>query len=289
MAEKTLNELVMTVARRYGNATSGTATDGTTTSLIDTAGLFHPDHTWSNFYLYLSSGSNAGIERLVTDSAQASKTLSLDPALPNAVAGGDGYQVLPLQRQYFVDAINEAIARAELSWMQVKVDETISLTTAQEYSLPTDCMIVLEMFIGIPGATNVPAGWTPYTGFEVYAASAGVPKLHLRDIVKPLTIPIPTNTKIRLVYATLPNELSDGAGTMGINELDGREAISFIQEMALHLLHEQAVARNVTGEAARAHLTLAQNHLDKARMIQATKRPNYVQRRTRTRVLPRHI
>jgi hypothetical protein len=285
MAELTLNDLIMTIARRYGNAANGTATGGTTTTLVDTAGLFHPDHTWANFYLYQATGANAGVERLVTDSVQSTKTLSLDPALSNVVAAAVEYQVLPIQRQYFVDAINEAIRRADDTWMQVKQDESLSLSTAQEYTLPSDLILLLGVYIGIPGNT---VAWSPYTGYEVIMPTAGTPKLHLRNIPQPFTIPTSSNTTIRLIYAANPSMLTTGAGTLGIGE-PMRGAISFIQEMALHLLHEQAVARNVTGEAARAHLTLAQQHLDKAREIKGTVKPSNIQRRMRTRVLPQHI
>jgi hypothetical protein len=193
--------------------------------------------------------------------------------------------VTPVQRQYFIDAINEAIRRADVTWMQVKQDESLTLSTEQEYTLPSDLILLLGVYVGIPGN---PAAWAPYTSYEVIMPTAGTPKLHLRNIPQPFTVPVSSNTTIRLVYAANPSMLTTGTGTMGIGE-PAREAISFVQEMALHLLHEQAVARNVTGEAARAHLTLAQQHLDKAREIKAMVKPSNIQRRMRTRILPKHI
>jgi hypothetical protein len=285
MAETTLDQLIPIVAARYGgpnSALTGSATGGSTSTLIDTSSLWQPDNSFVNRYLRMTGGSNSGGERLVTASTQATKTLTFDPAFSASVTAGDTYQVLPRMRQDFVTAIQEAIRAAGDTWLQVKTVENIAYTNAQEYSLPADLFLVMNVFIGVADA------WVPFTAYEV-AGAPGAYKLFLRQGYDHSNIAASSTTYFRIVYAANPTLLTGGADSLLVGEVTEREALTFIVEYALHILHEGAMAGNITGEAARAHLTLAQQHLAKAREVEQRAKPPRVPRRSTSRAIPRHI
>lgn len=285
MAETTLDQLIPIVAARYGGPNStvtGSATGGTTSTLVDTSTLWQPDNSYVNRYLRMTGGDLAGGERLITASSQAARSITFDPAFTATVDAGDTYQILPRMRGDFVTAIQEAIRAAGDTWVQVKEDETIAYTNEQEYALPADVFIILSVFIGYSDA------WEPFTAYEI----AGVPgsyKLLLRQGYDYQNIISASTTKFRIVYAARPTLLTAGTDALNVGDGAEREAVTFIVEYALHILHEGAMAGNVTGEAARAHLTLAQQHLEKARAIEVRAKPARVPRRSTTRAVPRHI
>lgn len=282
---QTLNNLSLSIGRRYGQAASGTATGGSTLTLIDTARLWQPDNTWVNHYLSFTSGLNNGSERLITASAQSTKTLTLDPALTNAVAASDAYTILPLPSGDITAAIQEAVRAAGQSWMQVVTDDSMSFTSAQVYSLPSNLMVLRAVYAGSGGH------WVPVTSFEV-TGGFGDYELMLREW--PSQLPVVQDSPsvladMRLVYLAAPTMPVSSSTTLGLGEDYEREAVAYIAEYALHILHEMALARNVTGEAARAHISLSQTHYQKAERIKQARRPQAVQSRVRTPYQPNHI
>lgn len=282
---RTLDQLVIDIARRFGSARSSTATGGTTTTLVDTT-LIQPDNFWNNYFLRMTGGSQSGKEALITGYAQSTKTVAFDPAMSGAVANGDTYQILPQPRQDFVDAIYEAVRVASQSWMQVE-DDTTSLTyssAVQQYNLPADLVTLIGLYLG-----TTDGYWFELSNFDI-VGDAGAFKLLMRDF-PPVTFVAgqPAYSKMRLVYLALPALPATGTANTQLSEPVEREALTFVAEYALHLLHEQAMARNVTGESARGHFSLAQQHFNKAKQIQNERRPQNISRRVRTIQLPRQI
>lgn len=285
MAATTLDQLVLAIGRRFGQAASGTATGGGTASLIDTAALWQPDGHWVNHYVRFTSGSNANAERLITASVQSSKTLTLDPSLTNAVAASDAYQILPLPRADIVGAIQDAIYRMGAKWVATNTDQTIGYSGDQEYDLPTDLLFIISLWLGSA------EDWSPITNYEV-VGEPGALVLNIRDGLdarQRVLAAAGTQEYFRVVYAALPTLISTGSASLGVGETQERDAIAYIQEYALHLLHQGAVARNKTGESARASLSLAQMHLAESEKIRTMARPQVPMRRARTRMVPRHI
>lgn len=281
---QTLDQLVLAVARRYGGAESGTATGGTTSTLTDASARWEPDNTWNNKFVRITSGANAGQERLVLASTQSTRTLSLDPALASVVANGDTYQLLPRRRNDFVEAINEAITRAGDTWLSVEIKDDIAFSArTQEYGLPSDLVGVLAVWIGMADA------WQPQTSFEVLG-NAGAYKLHLRSIYTPN--PQLTNVSqvfVRIQYTSLPALLANPADTLTLGDAYERDAVGYIVEYALGLLNQRAFSENKTGEASRAFLTASERHFQEAELIRSRARPQPVMERNRTRRVPAHI
>jgi hypothetical protein len=280
-----LDSIVLMVARRYGQAESGSATGGTTSSLVDVNRLWQPDNTYVGHFARITSGANAGQDRLITASTQAARSLTLDPVLDNAIVAGVTYQVLPRPRQDFVDAVQEAIRTAGNTWMIIRDDTTtLDFNEQQEYTLPADLVVLLDVFAGRDGY------WYPCQGFEVVGSGAPYRLLLRQWPTLPYTQYDASITgDMRLVYLALPTLASASTDTLGVHSEAEREAVSYVQEYALHILHESGMARGITGEAARAHYSMAQQHLQKAQQIKGRAQPARVVRRIRERDVPRQI
>jgi len=75
------------------NKVTGSATGGTTTTVIDTATLTQTDDYWNFGTVTFTSGNNNGVSRKVIDFDNATKKATLDYALDNAVAAGDAFNI----------------------------------------------------------------------------------------------------------------------------------------------------------------------------------------------------
>jgi len=75
------------------NKVTGSATSGSTTTLIDTTNLTQADDYWNWGVVTFTSGNNDGSSRKILDFDAASDKLTLDYALDNAVVVGDAYVV----------------------------------------------------------------------------------------------------------------------------------------------------------------------------------------------------
>lgn len=281
----TLNDLALQVARRYKAALGGTATAGTTTTLIDTVGLIPPDNVWRNHFVRLVTGTYAGQERLVTGSTQATKAITFDPALAGAVVAGDRYTIMPLQWDRVNDAIQAGIRAAGQKWIQFKRSADIPLTSEQEYALPADCVTVHQVYLGSAGY------FYPYTAYEV-TGSSGAYKVMLRQ---GQTLPVTYGqavsgqslTFMRVDYTALP-ALAAGSSTLGLGDYEN-EASEFVTEYALYVLKQTDFDGDVTGAAARGSLAAAERHLANAEKIKQQARIQQVPGRARTRPLPRFV
>ena len=75
------------------NKKTGTATGGTTTTLIDTVNLTQADDYWNWGTVTFTNGLNNGDSRKINDFDQATRKVTLDYALDNAVVAGDTYTI----------------------------------------------------------------------------------------------------------------------------------------------------------------------------------------------------
>lgn len=66
------------------------ATGGSTTTLVDTAGLLQPNDYWNGQTLY---NVDTGVSRYIADFVQSSKTLTVLEPFPNAIAAGVDYEI----------------------------------------------------------------------------------------------------------------------------------------------------------------------------------------------------
>ncbi len=264
MAETTLNEIVLKIARRLGRSTSGTATGGTTSTLIDTAVLWQADNTWAAHFLRFLTGDNADLERLVRSHLQSTKTLTFDPVTPFAAAEGDQYMILPLEYKDFTDAIGSAVDSAGSAWMAIRDDTTsLSFNGAQEYSLPADVALVYQVWSG-DGTT-----WAPVYTYEILGRP-GAYKLVLRDHPGSFTPQAVGSSSMRILYASVLNAPQKPYDTLDMGE--DRQAVLYIEEMALYFIHQTLWSRNPTGEQARSHMSKSQQHRAEAADIKAHRR-----------------
>ena len=282
MAETTLDTLILALARSMGHAVSGAATTaGTTTVLTDSATLYQPDKTWVNHYLRATSGSNIGVSRLITSSTQASTSVTVSPAFNYAIATAVEYQILPIEYDYFAQAVKDAVSAAGDDWVKM-VDDSTSLTyTAgtNEYSLPSDLNLLHQLYVGDSALLY----WAPVTAFDVLGIP-GAYKLVIRSWPLQTQQVTPSlTTAMRLVYSSSVTMLDTPTATLGIGDGDERDAVSFIREMALHNLYEMLQSRNPTGEQARSNMSMAQAHYNKAQQIRQRRSTQPIRTTSRTR------
>jgi hypothetical protein len=264
----TLDQMIERVAGRLGMSQSGTATAGSATTLTDTLSLIQPDNQWQLYYLRMTSGANAGAERLITAHNQAAKTLTVDPAFNNPVALGDAYQIKSLQHAEFVRAIQTAIASAGDRFMQVVDDPTtLTFTTEQEYALPADLIMLNNVFAGWGNR------WLEISSWRVLGAP-GAYKLHIGSPPDwpyfAVTIPLGTLAQMRLIYTKMPTTLSAGGDSLGVGGASEGLATTYMEEYALAVINQSLMSRNATGEKARVHMSLAEQHRAEAERIKNT-------------------
>lgn len=280
MAETTLDTLVLALARSMGRAASGVADSGTTTTLTDADTLYQPANTWINHYLRMTSGTNIGVSRLITASTQAG-TVTVSPAFNYAVAASAEYQVLPVEYEYFTQAVKDAVSAAGDDWVKM-VDDTTTLTFTSgtmEYSLPSDCVLLYQVWAGDSDGLT----WAPINSYDVLGIP-GAYKLIIRGW--PQTDPgqsTSLSSIIRLVYAASLTMLDASTATLGIGDGVERTATEFIREMSLYRLYDMLWARNMTGEQARSNMSKSQTHYANAERIRARRSPLPIRTTSRTR------
>lgn len=287
MPSATLNGLIENIAARFGNYTFGTTTAGSTTTLLyDTNNLIHPSKTWINFYVRLmgtvaDTTGNTTSERMISDSSQDAKSVTISPALLTAPAAGVKYEIKQLQTRDYIQAIHAAIYAAGDRFMKM-VDDTTSLTmnVRQEYPLPLDLVVLHSVYAGWNNR------WVPLTNYEV----VGVPgsyKILIGSVpdwpYTAVTIPKGMSWQVRLEYTAMQPDLVNGTSELSIQGTNRNTAFSYMEEYALHVLNLMAVSRNSTGEKARAHLTLSENHRGEAERIKNQFNNKPVMRRVETR------
>ncbi len=108
-AGRTRRELRELVAKVFGWQ-SGTATGGSTTTVVDSSLARYADDYWIGASLWLAAKANApgGYTSWVTDFVSSSGTLTVSPAFADACAAGDAYQLFRyVSKEQIDDAINE--------------------------------------------------------------------------------------------------------------------------------------------------------------------------------------
>ena len=109
----TLTELRAIVSEELDDlVASGTATGGSTTTVVDTANLTFEDDQLIDAYVYINAGNAAGNERLITDSDQSSTNLTVRPVFSASINTSSIYEVHSRFRNSRLDrAIKSAIRR----------------------------------------------------------------------------------------------------------------------------------------------------------------------------------
>jgi hypothetical protein len=151
---KTLFDLTYATAVKLGAISEGVATNGTTTTLVDTVELTQDDDFWNGgtaWITYDAGGLGAapqGEYSVVTDFASSTDTATLRTTLSAAIASGDRYAIArtryPLSM--LISKINEAIRGIG----PIEVTDISTITTADEkteYTLPENLLDLREVWI----------------------------------------------------------------------------------------------------------------------------------------------
>jgi len=269
MAEKTRADLVAEVARRFGQYGTGTATGGSTTTVVDTGGLYAPDDFWVGHYAYIledAGGEGAapeGEERPVTDYDQGTATLTVDPEFSAAVGSGDVYELFATRRAEVVAAINAGVRAAGETWLVATVDTTVTIAADDyDYDLPSDLTRLLAVWTR--GGTDERFVELPGRLWRVSGTPAGPQELLLESLDD-----LDAGETLRLEYLARPTELSADSSTLGVGEPAERELVSFVVAYALYWLHDQAASRSPEAAGFRGHYTQAESQRAKAQEIRA--------------------
>lgn len=158
-----LFDLTLDLARLLEIVAEGVATGGNTTTIVDTVERTQDDDYWNGgaaWITYDSAGAGAapqGEYGYISDFANSTKTITLRDALTAAVASGDRYAVsTPRYPLYIlIQKINEVLNVIE------KTDtSTVTIASDQlEYSLPTDCMNLKQVWIQTNSDDSDANGW----------------------------------------------------------------------------------------------------------------------------------
>jgi hypothetical protein len=181
----TLFDVMLAVARVVTEVVDGTATGGSTATLIDT-GRLHPDDYWNQGRVWMISGNNASMSRLATDYVNASGTWTT-AAFPLANAAGNQYAVSGAA--YPKEALAGAVNLALMEMGKVTMEDLTSLTgvTNQlEYSLPAGVSNLRRVMTGtapdyyvnqhwdeVNGKLRFGKAFTPQQGEEILLFYAG--------------------------------------------------------------------------------------------------------------------
>jgi len=142
----TLFDVALALGEILGGMKQGLATNGTTTTIVDTNLLTQQDNHWNGgaaFIMRDAGGSSAAPEAEfspITDFTNSTGTVTLRDTLTGAVATGDDYALTP--GKYPLHLLKAKI-NAVLSKILIPAEDTTSLDTASaqtEYTLPAACV-----------------------------------------------------------------------------------------------------------------------------------------------------
>lgn len=134
----TLSTARAEIAARAQEFLQGTATGGSTTTVVDSTNLQATDGYWAETLVLMTSGTNSGSQRKVQTFTSSTSTLTLYSAFAGAVASGATYE---LYRRFSpVDiktALNRAINIAAPDFRERSVAVATAVSNTLQYSLPT--------------------------------------------------------------------------------------------------------------------------------------------------------
>lgn len=125
----TLAETMLNAAELVSNVRRGTATGGSTSTLVD-AGMDEQAEYWKDGALFVLDGDNEGLVAKVV--SHADNTLTIGSTLAEAIADGDTYAVV--EKQFPLEQLKAAVNRA-LVTVQVMNRDTVALNGEKQIAL----------------------------------------------------------------------------------------------------------------------------------------------------------
>lgn len=230
---QTLEQLRTALAWSVSRMFTGTATGGTTTTLIDVAGLprFTETDALQGGRIYIVTTTDGlapvGESRRIQTYTTGTQTITVDRAFTAAVGAGDLYEIYlaPLTMEQWNHCINTAIRRAWPS-LFIPAIQLVAPTGALSYELSSVVDRVLDAEIGFSGAL---AGYPSQELLDWYTVGIS------GDMTLELSRPVPSSVDmtLRVLCAVRFDELAAGNSTMLDEEyiMDAARA-QFYQMMA---------------------------------------------------------
>jgi hypothetical protein len=219
----TLADAIRALTEKVQFAAEGTATGGSTTTLIDTART-EPDDQFTNGTIWFISGNNIGKSAIISSWSLTAHTFTFATLL--ACAAGDLYAVSSpdYPRYALIQAVNRVLTRTYLD----KTDVTlVTVADQEEYSLPAGVNDIRRVEIAENNAA-------PYDY---------VPHYNWREIEGKLRfdidfVPDTAGYKIRLTYVTPQAALSSDT-----TAFDTRITLEWLAWQAAVILFRQRIRK----------------------------------------------
>jgi hypothetical protein len=206
----TLFDLTYRVARELGILSEGTATGGSTSSIVDTNDRTEANDYWnlgSAWITYDGAGAGAapqGQYKEISDFVLATGTITLRSTLTAAVASTDRYAIS--DRRFPLHVLIQMVNQAITDLGRIPVTDKTSLTTASdktEYTLPTAVLpdSLRQVFLQLDNSDSDNNQWV-----ELYNWSVEVTATSTADI---LILPLEPESgyKLKIVYVAVHPEL----------------------------------------------------------------------------------
>ena len=132
----TLAGITLKLAKVLGNVTTGTATGGSATTLVDT-GRAEALSYWNSGCIWITSGTYSGLSRAITTWTLSTNTFAF-PTLAGAILSGVTYSVIegsPLgfSRSVLQNAVNAALGEVKIPTLDTS---TVTVANQMSYALP---------------------------------------------------------------------------------------------------------------------------------------------------------
>lgn len=285
---ETLAETRAAVSKRAQEFLQGTATGGSTTTVIDVNGLTSPDSYWDESVILITSGTNNGLQRRVQTFTAATSTLTVYSAFTGAVASGVTYELYRRFTPGDIDtAINRALNIAAPDFREkVRAVATATQDTLQ-YGFPTGPDFMDKGLVGIEYQTYTDAAkatW-PYqrlspSQYEIHedANSSGTTIRTLQLKFNP-----ETNRLIRFVYDGPLGSVATGTDRIRLD----RPELEWLYTQSVAELWRIEASRNTDAnrKASVEELARWESSADRLRRQLAPERAQAPLRRTTFRVV----
>lgn len=160
----TLGRACLELSKILQPTEEGTASGGSTTTLVDATLLTEPDDHWNQGTIWFLSGTLSGGSAVVTDFANSTNTATF--ATQAASASGARYAIAG--KDYPRWLLRQAVNRAARDMMQVAHEYTntttfITVANQETYTIPAGCVNIKRLEIAIN--TTAPYYYVPHNGW----------------------------------------------------------------------------------------------------------------------------
>jgi hypothetical protein len=164
LSRKTLaNQSTIMGALGTSGTTTGTATGGSATTIIDTVNLTQANDYFNGMMLVMTGGNNIGLSSNIVDFDNATNTATVEPSFPNVIAAGDTFTILP--RSEFADILIGANNNNN--------GAVTSLVVANEDGSALERLEQLQEAINKGTGSSLPANTSVYDMFGAYSGDGG--------------------------------------------------------------------------------------------------------------------